>query len=153
MSNSTINPERNAFLNDSALLLIRLMLGVVFVFHGSQKLFGAFGGPGIEGFSGYLESLDVPMPLVSAWLASLAEFVGGLSLLTGLGVRLMAIILAFTMGVAAFKAQGGAFDLQKGGMEYPLTLTVVALALALAGAGRFSLDQLIIRKRKSSKSA
>ena len=59
-------------LNDTALLLIRLMLGVVFVFHGSQKLFGFFEGPGIEGFAGYLSSLDVPLPLLNAWLASLA---------------------------------------------------------------------------------
>ncbi|MCZ6836581.1 MAG: DoxX family protein [Planctomycetota bacterium] len=153
MSAHNIQPERNQLLNDTALLLIRIMLGVVFVFHGSQKLFGAFGGPGIEGFSGFLESLEVPMPLFSAWLASLAEFVGGLSLLLGLGVRLLAIPLVFTMGVAIFKTSGDAFDLQKGGMEYPLTLAVITLALALAGAGRFSLDQVVLKKRRSPKTA
>ena len=153
MSTNNIQTEQRQLMNDTALLLIRIMLGVVFVFHGSQKLFGAFGGSGIEGFSGFLESLEVPMPLVSAWLASLAEFVGGLSLLLGLGVRLLAIPLVFTMAVAIIKTSGGAFDLMKGGMEYPLTLAVITVALGLAGAGRFSLDQVVLEKRRSPKAA
>ena len=52
--------------NDVALLLIRAMLGVVFVYHGSQKLFGAFGGGGLSGMAGFLEQLQEPVPYVSA---------------------------------------------------------------------------------------
>lgn len=142
-------PNRQPLLTDTALLLIRLMLGVVFVFHGSQKLFGAFDGPGIDGFAGYLTSLEVPLPTLSAWLAALAEFGGGLSLLAGLGLRFMALPLAFTMGVAAFKVHGDAFSVQNSGMEYPLTLGVILIALALAGAGRFSLDAVLFGKNRT----
>jgi putative oxidoreductase len=121
------------------LLLIRLMLGAVFVFHGSQKLFGVFDGPGVAGFASFLTSLDVPMPQVSAWAAALAEFVGGLALITGLYLRLMAVPLAFTMLVASFAAHGQAFSLQNGGMEYSLSLAVCVLGLALTGPGPLAL--------------
>jgi putative oxidoreductase len=117
------------------LLLIRLMLGVVFLFHGSQKLFGAFDGPGLDGFAGFLGSLDVPMPYASAVAAALAEFLGGAALVTGFLMRPMCLPLGFTMLVAAFSAHGGRFSAQAGGMEYPLTLAVVVFGLALAGPG------------------
>ena len=133
MSNKTpLNP-------DLGLLLIRLMLGAVFLFHGAQKLFGAFEGPGLEGFSGYLESMDVPMPMVSAILAAVAEFVGGIALVTGIYMRPVILATAATMAVAAFKAHGGAFDINKGGMEYPLTLLVVLAGLFFTGSGRLAL--------------
>ena len=61
--------DRTVGTRDVGLLMIRLMLGVVFVFHGSQKLFGLFGGPGIEGFAGFLGQLGAPVPTVSALLA------------------------------------------------------------------------------------
>ncbi len=117
------------------LLLIRLMLGAVFLFHGSQKLFGAFGGPGLEGFATFLGSLDVPLPQVSAVAAALAEFVGGAALVTGFLMRPLCLPLGFTMLVAAFSAHAGKFSAQDGGMEYPLTLAVVVLGLALTGPG------------------
>ena len=91
---------------DSALLLTRIMLGTVFIFHGSQKLFAAFGGPGIEGFSGFLSQLGVPFPELSAALAASAEFFGGILLVTGLGVRLAVVPMVFTMLVAAFTVHG-----------------------------------------------
>lgn len=128
-------------LRDAGLLLLRVMLGVVFVYHGSQKVFGAFGGGGIDGFAGYLTSLEVPMPEVSAWMAALAEFVGGLSLLTGVAMRLIAVPLAFTMFVAAFVGHAGKFSILDGGMEYALTLGVSVVALALTGPGRFVLGR------------
>ena len=125
---------------NAGLLLIRLMVGVVFVFHGSQKLFGAFGGPGLEGFAGFLTQLQVPMPMVSAVLAAVAEFGGGLALIAGLGTRFAAVPLVITMLVAAFKVHGSAFSAQAGGLEYALTLAVVSAGLGLTGAGAFSLD-------------
>lgn len=128
---------------DYGLLVIRTMVGVVFVFHGAQKLFGAFGGPGLDGFTGFLTQLNVPMPGVSAVLAAVAEFAGGLALIAGLGTRVAALPVVITMLVAAFKVHGSAFSAQAGGMEYALTLGVVTAGLALTGAGRWSLDAVL----------
>lgn len=132
--------------HDLGLLLIRSMVGVVFVFHGAQKLFGVFGGPGLEGFTGFLTQLEVPMPAVSAVLAAVAEFGGGLALIAGLGTRLVAVPLVITMLVAALKVHGSAFAAQAGGMEYALTLAVVTAGLGLTGAGRWSLDALLANR-------
>lgn len=128
---------------DFGLLLIRVMVGVVFMFHGSQKLFGWFEGPGMAGFTGAIESMEMPMPKVAAYAAACAEFFGGLALLLGLFTRIAAIPVVITMLVAAFKVHGAAFSLQHQGMEYALTLGVVAAALALTGAGRYSIDAVI----------
>src|SRR5690606_3878231 len=121
---------------DVGLLLVRLAVGIVFVFHGSQKLFGAFDGPGISGFADGLEKMGIPAPMLGAILAACAEFFGGLALLTGIGVRIAAIPLIVTMAVAVFKVHWGSFSLQKGGIEYAMTLGLVVLGLALTGPGR-----------------
>lgn len=133
----------------AGLLLIRLMIGVVFVFHGSQKLFGAFGGPGLQGFSGYLESMRIPFPYLSAVLAGCAEFFGGLAVFTGVGMRLLAVPLAFTMLVGCFTAHAGKFSVQEGGMEYALTLCVVVIGLALTGPGQWTLLALLRGRKRA----
>lgn len=137
-------------LHDVGLLLIRVLPGVVFTYHGAQKVFGAFGGPGMEGFAGWLASMNVPMPTVSAWAAGLTEFLGGVALILGLGVRLVGLPLTVTMLVAAFMVHGKAFSAQNNGMEYPLTLAFIAAGLALTGAGRISLDALIRGKKSKA---
>ena len=133
-----MNTRRFAPSPDTGLLLARLMLAVVFVFHGAQKLFGLFGGYGIEGTAGFMESIGMPFPVASALLAGGAEFFGGLALMSGLGQRLFSVPLVFTMLVAAFSV-GQGFDSQQGGMEYPLTLAVVTAGLGLLGPGRYAL--------------
>jgi putative oxidoreductase len=130
---------------DVSLLLIRVMIGVVFMFHGSQKLFGMFEGPGMEGFTQGLTSMGIPMPALNAYLAAGAEFFGGLLLAVGLLTRLAAIPVVVTMMVAAFMVHGSAFSLQHSGMEYALTLGVVTAAVGIAGAGKLSIDALIGR--------
>ncbi len=124
---------------DAGLLVIRVAVGIVFVFHGSQKLLGAFDGPGLSAFAGMLSKMNVPAPLLSAALAACAEFFGGLAVLTGVGLRLAAIPMIFTMIVAIVKVHSGAFSLQKNGMEYALTLGLILLGLALTGPGRLVL--------------
>jgi putative oxidoreductase len=129
--------------SDLGPLLIRVMIGVVFAFHGAQKLFGWFGGYGIEGTARAFESLGIPFPTLNVYLAGGAEFFGGLFLIIGLLTRPWALILTFTMIVAVLTAHRSAFSLQHNGMEYALTLGVVSLALAFIGAGRISLDRTL----------
>ena len=135
--------------NDLARLAMRLMLAAIFLFHGSQKLFGFFGGYGIEGTAGWMESIGIPFPTASTVLVASTELVGGLALLTGLGQRLLSIPLAISMLVAAFTAHATGFDNTAGGMEYPLSLAVSAAALGLLGPGRFRLAGTRDQSRQS----
>lgn len=129
-------------IKDSGLLIMRLMLGAVFIYHGSQKLFG-----GLEGFAGYLGSMGVPAPEIAAFLAAFSEVAGGLALIVGIGFRFALPPLVFTMLVASFKAHGGKFSVQDGGMEYALTLGVMVLGLILTGPGGLGIGSLISRSK------
>ena len=121
---------------DVALLLMRLMLGAVFVFHGVGKL-RAEGG--VEAFAANLEKMGIPSPLLGAYAATFTELIGGILLIIGIVVELAVVPMVVTMLVASFKVHGGAFDAREGGMEYPLTLAVMLVALGLMGAGRLTL--------------
>lgn len=131
---------------DLALFLIRLILGVVFLVHGSQKLFGWFGGPGLRGFVGYLTSSG--MPAVIPYLVAFGETLGALALLFGLLTRIAAAGICLEMLGATFLVHWKAgFFMNWGneagrgeGFEYSLTLAVVALAVVVAGAGALSID-------------
>ena len=124
-------------LHDFGLLLIRLIIGAIFVFHGSQKLFGLFDGVGLANFTTFLNDLHVPYPEYASVVAAAAEFLGGLSLITGLWIRTMAIFLTGTMATAIVLVHPNTFSAQRNGMEYPLALAAVALGLSCTGAGRF----------------
>jgi len=127
---------------DVGLLLIRLAVGAVGFFHGAQKLFGVFGGKGVSAFAENLASMNIPQPLVSAYLAGAAEFLGGLLVAVGLLTRLAALPFAFTMFVAVTMVHNKAYSLEHNGMEYALTLLLVLVGLALTGPGRLSLDAM-----------
>ena len=128
---------------DLGLFLIRAILAAVFFYHGGQKLFGWFGGPGLEGTAQWMGSIGIPFPKLNAVLASTTEFVGAVVLLFGTGTRLAAAPLAFTMAVAIATAHSGGFDVRAGGMEYALTLGVVLVALVLTGPGEFTAGRLL----------
>lgn len=130
---------------DIGLFLIRAIIAVVFMYHGAQKLFGLFGGHGISGTAGFMGQMGFPLPTASAVAAGSAEFFGGLALLTGVAMRLLAVPLAFTMFVAAFAVHGDAFSLQNSGMEYALTLAVVVTGLAFTGPGALTVTRLLGR--------
>lgn len=130
--------EAGVAARDVGLLLIRLMLAVVLIYHGSQKLFGWFGGPGLSGAAEFMGSQGIPLPMVAAVLSSCTEFFGALILLIGTGTRIAAIPMSFNMFVASFVVHWGAFDARNQGMEYPLTLAVVLAGLALTGPGRLA---------------
>ncbi|MBO3274639.1 DoxX family protein [Pseudomonas schmalbachii] len=123
------------------LAILRITTGLTFMAHGSQKLFGAFGGPGLQGMGQWLESLGVTPGYLMAALAGSAEFFGGLALVIGLLVRPAAVALIFTMGVAIFSVHiANGFFITNNGYEYALTLLMISVALLVSGAGRFSLD-------------
>ncbi|HVS70024.1 MAG TPA: DoxX family protein [Phycisphaerae bacterium] len=135
-----------AFAMSVALLLLRLALGWAFVFHGSQKLFGAFDGPGIAGFAKYLHMPAFLPPVAWAYLAALAEFGGGALVLIGLLTRLATIPVLIVMFVAIATVTGaGGYSLPRG-YEYNVALIAMAAALLIAGPGIISLDALLFRR-------
>lgn len=125
-------------------LALRVPVGIIFAAHGAQKLFGWFGGYGLAGTGGYMESIGLSPGTVMAALAGGAEFFGGLALLIGLLVRPASAVLAFTMLVAIFSVHisKGLF-LANGGYEYALALLAVTVGLFISGAGRLSVDSVI----------
>jgi len=122
-------------------LAVRLPIGLIFVAHGAQKLFGAFGGYGLEGTGQFMASLGLTPGYLMALLAGSAEFFGGLALLFGVLVRPAAAALAFAMLVAIFSVHidKGLF-MANNGYEYALALLAASVSLLVSGAGRLSLD-------------
>ncbi|WP_152224490.1 DoxX family protein [Pseudomonas sp. SCB32] len=126
----------------AGLAVLRITTGLTFMAHGSQKLFGAFGGPGLQGMAGWLESIGVTPGYLMATLAGSAEFFGGLALVLGLLVRLASIPLIVAMLVAVFSVHvANGFFIQANGFEYAFTLIMISVALLISGAGPFSLDR------------
>ena len=134
-----MTPSTNA---DRGLLLLRLGVGAALAVHGSQKLWGTFGGGGIEGTGAFMDSLGFRPGELSAVAAGLGEFGGGTALALGLMTPLAGSAAAATMAVAATTSSKNGFFASKGGLEYPAVLGVASAALALTGAGRCSVDGL-----------
>ena len=128
--------------NSVAPLVLRVAAGVIFAAHGAQKLFGLFGGYGLEGTGQWMESIGLAPGYLMALLAGSAEFFGGLALLLGLLVRPSALVLAFTMAVAiaTVHLEKGLF-IANDGYEFGLALLAISVALVLSGGGRLSLDR------------
>lgn len=131
-------------LADLGLLALRFALGAVFLGHGAQKAFGAFGGPGLEGAAGFVGSLGFRPARFWAALAAGGELAAGFLFLLGFLMPVAAVLVLATMAVAIAKVHGSkGFFVQDGGYEYNLVLAVAALAVAAVGPGRFSLDYLL----------
>ena len=107
---------------DLGLLLIRLVIGLLFVGHGAQKLFGWFGGYGLKGTAGWLESMNMKPGILMALMAGLSEFIGGLLFVLGLLTPLAGLLIAATMFMAIVKVHGanGLWSTQNG-YEYNLS--------------------------------
>lgn len=128
--------------NSFALLPIRLSVGVTMAAHGSQKLFGWFGGHGLEGTGQFFaENLGLKPGLLMAALAGGSEFFGGVLLIVGLLTRIAGVSLVGTMAVAILTVHSSAFFSANGGMEYPLMILLASLTLTIGGGGAFSLDR------------
>ena len=135
---------RRTFATDAglAMLALRIPVGIIFIAHGAQKLFGWFGGYGLEGTGKFMESMGLSPGYLMALLSGGAEFFGGIALLIGLLVRPAAAALAVTMLVAIFAVHwsSGLFA-SAGGFEYPFALLGANIALLVSGAGGLSLDR------------
>ena len=125
-------------------LSIRVAAGTIFIAHGAQKLFGWFGGYGIEGTAGWMASIGLEPSILLATLAGSAEFFGGLLLIIGLLVRPAALVLAVTMAVAIVSAHlENGFFMSNNGYEYALALLALCVGLVFRGAGSLSIDQTL----------
>lgn len=125
-------------------LPLRVGAGAIFAAHGAQKLFGWFGGYGLEGTAGWMVSVGLEPGLLMAAMAGSAEFFGGLALIVGLLVRPAALMLALTMLVAIITVhlQNG-FFISNNGYEFGLALLLISIGLVFRGAGSLSADHLL----------
>ena len=141
--------------DDVVALVLRLALGIVFFPHGMQKLLGWFGGYGFEGTMGFFTG-KLGLPALFAFLAIIAESLGAIGLIVGLGTRVAAFGISITIAVAAMMlhVQHGFFmnwfGSQKGeGIEYHLLVIGMGVALMIAGGGKWSLDRAIAGSREN----
>ncbi len=143
--------------NDPAIGLVRLVVGIVFFVHGTQKVFGWFGGGGFAGtMQFFTQMMHVPAPF--AFLAIMAEFAGGLGLILGLLGRVAAfgIFVEMVVAVAMVHSKIGFFmnwsGQQKGeGFEYHLLALALTGLLMVRGSGAFSIDQILAEALGSRK--
>lgn len=133
--------------NSLASLILRVPTAIIFIAHGAQKLFGAFGGYGLEGTGQWMASIGLEPGYLMALGAGSAEFFGGLALLLGLLVRPAAAVLAFTMLIAILAVHvGNGLFMSNNGYEFGLALLTISTALVVSGAGAWSIDRLLSQK-------
>jgi putative oxidoreductase len=139
-----------AHLRDLAVLAARVAVGVVFFAHGWQKLFTN----GIDGTAAFFDQAGVPAAPLAAWFAAVVELAGGAALILGLAVPVAGLLLLLDMvGAFAFVHAGAGPFVAQGGYELVLALGATALLLTVTGAGRFSVDRLLARHRRTPEAA
>ena len=127
-----------------AFLIARMILGLSLMAHGTQKLFGWFGGGGIAGTGGFFENLGFRPGTLFALAAGLGETVGGLLTVLGLGGALGPALIVIVMLVAIFSVHvSKGFFNQNGGWELPVTNIGLAIAIAFGGNGLYSVDNAL----------
>jgi putative oxidoreductase len=129
---------------DTGLLVLRVVVGLLLVGHGAQKLFGWFGGGGLDSTAWFFRSVGYWPPRVMAGCAGSAELVGGAALAVGLGTPVAAAAVIGTMlnAMVAVHKRNGLWAID-GGYEYPLVMATVAATLGFTGAGTASLDAFL----------
>jgi putative oxidoreductase len=130
-------------MRDSALLGLRLTLGGYLAVHGAQKLFGSFGGPGLEKTGAAFDRMGLRPGQAFAALAGGAELTGGILTAAGAASPVGPLAIAGAMSVASLTHADKGPMMQKGGFELPATNLAAAIVLFGTGPGRYSLDRLI----------
>jgi putative oxidoreductase len=126
------------------LLVIRVAVGLLFVGHGAQKLFGAFGGHGPEGTGAFFESQGIRPGRLMALAAGASELVGGALFAAGLLMPVGAALISATMITAMLTVHAGrGLWVTEGGVEYNLVLLAAAFGVTAIGAGKWSLDHAL----------
>jgi putative oxidoreductase len=129
---------------DLGLLVLRVTLGVIFIGHGAQKVFGVFGGSGIGGLTEFLASNGFGQPSLLAGLIAVIELAGGSMVLLGLGTQLAAAgLLAMMINAVWLKLGGGLLGSRGDGYELEFALAGIAAAVVLIGPGRIAVDRAI----------
>lgn len=130
-----------------ASVVLRVPVGTILAAHGAQKLFGWFGGYGLEGTGQFMTSVGLEPGYFMAMMAGGAEFFGGIALVLGLLTRPAAFVSAITMLVAIMAVHiGNGLFMANNGYEYALVLLVATLALAIQGGGAWSVDRAIVAR-------
>ena len=129
---------------DLGLAVLRVITGTIFVVHGAQKLFVY----GLAGVAGGFANMGIPFPTVVGPMVGLVEFLGGLALITGLLTRLAGAGLAIDMLGAFLLVHLPAGFFMPNGYEFVMLLAASAMTLTFTGAGRYSIDALIGRRRE-----
>lgn len=133
-------------------LALRIPVGIIFMAHGSQKLFAWFGGYGLAGTGQFFESIGLAPGVAMAFLAGSAEFFGGLFIILGLLTRPSALVLAFTMLIAIISVHlpNGLF-MSNGGYEFGLALLAACVSLMLSGGGKVAVDNWLTTRLSAQK--
>jgi putative oxidoreductase len=121
------------------LLIIRVIVGLTFIGHGTQKWFGWFGGYGIKATGGWLNSIGIKPGVFMAFLIGLAEIVGGILFAIGWGLPLGTALIVITMLGAVITVHGKNGWMKPNGFEYNLILIAIAVGIALIGPGIYAL--------------
>jgi putative oxidoreductase len=129
---------------DLAALVLRAVLGFVFIAHGAQKLFGWFGGGGIGGTTAFFRAAGIPAPDAFAYVVGVTEFLGGVLLVLGLltSIAALALVIDMAVAIATVSHKFSFFSVTKVGYGWELNLALIGLAAALVimGPGAWSLD-------------
>ncbi|MCF8569967.1 DoxX family protein [Gordonia sp. HY002] len=138
-----MNPLKHA--QGLSTTIARVILGIIFLAHGCQKLFVN----GMDATSAGFDMMGAPLPTLSAWVAAILEFAGGIALIAGIAVPLVALLLIFDMIGAIFIAHIDAgFWSSDGGYELPLALIAGLIAIAIADQGVASVDSHVAKRFK-----
>jgi putative oxidoreductase len=135
---TAVAPQRMAL----GVTLLRVVVGIVFLSHGIQKLF-VFG---LAGITGGFTQMGIPLPTIAAPVVTFVELLGGIALILGLFTRVAALLLAIDMAGAIVFVHGKNGFFLPNGFEFALTLLVANIAIAIGGPGEYAIENRFMKR-------